>query len=283
MITSTSNISPIMTDSNDIDPNTYPFPPVIRIYSFLPDPENKIIPVQPLGPEHDDDTTARPILVAQLDLPRLAAGAGISSFDVRPDPAFPRSSTRGVGERKAFTQDPEKGVLVFELSLNEPADAEFELAQHLDQKNFELFVLRETLVALAKEGEERLVEQRGCRDEDTGEYAFWKVERNIPWAEWGEKQSRFMDMSMSRRVWVSGDDSATWRHGSRVIRYTQRRPLTTGLFVLGLQIHHPRPMCRIRRDGSAARPHHVCAPQVRFPSLGLFTLEPSETALVRCG
>ena len=191
-----------MTDSDDVDPNTYPFPPVIRVYSFLPDPENKIIPVQPLGPEHDDDTTARPILVAQLDLPRLAAGASISSFDVRPDPAFPRASARGVGERKGFTQDPEKGVLVFELSLSEPAGAEFG-AQHLDQKNFELFVLRETLVLLAKEGEERLIEQRASRSESTGEYAFWRVERTIPWAEWGEKKSRFMDMSMSRRVWVS--------------------------------------------------------------------------------
>jgi hypothetical protein len=202
LITSTSNISPILPQGNAADAANFSFPPVIRVYSFLPDPDNKITPVQPLAPDHEDDTTARPILLAQLEMPRLAARAGVSSFDVRPDPPFPRSPHPGYGPRKAFTQDPEKGLLVFELKLREPVGPDFG-ENHLEHKEFEVFILRETLIDLACEGEKRLEEQRATKDRDTGEYAFWRVERNIPWAEWGLKGSRIMDISMKRRNWVS--------------------------------------------------------------------------------
>lgn len=202
MITSTSNISPIMPQGNAADAANFSFPPVIRIYSFAPDPDNKITPVQPLAADHEDDTTARPVLLAQMDMPRLAPGAGVSAFDVRPDPPFPRSRHTGVGPRKPFTQDPDKGLLVFELKLREAVGPDFG-NNHMEHHEFEVFVLRETLIELAREGEKRLEEQRGTKDKETGEYAFWRVEKNITWEQWGVKGSRILDISMKRRNWVS--------------------------------------------------------------------------------
>lgn len=199
MITSTSNISPIMGEPTS--PNTA-FPPVISIYSFLPDPRYPVNPSQPLGSVYIDDTTPRPILVAQLEMPRLASNVSITSFEVRPDPAFPVAPTPGVGQRKAYTQDPEKGVLVFELKVNEPPNPELNRTGPRVKVGFELFVLRETLVKLAQEGEQRIREQRDARDGTSGEYAFWRVEKNFPWSEWGKKNARFQDMSMRNRAWV---------------------------------------------------------------------------------
>ena len=73
----------------------------------------------------------------------------------------------------------------------------------MEHHEYEVFVLRETLIELAREGEKRLEEQRRTKDKETGEYAFWRVEKNIPWAQWGVKGSRILDISMKRRNWVS--------------------------------------------------------------------------------
>ena len=174
------------------------FPPVIQIYSFAPDPRDTIIPVQPLDSDYMDDTTARPALVAQLELPRFAPGVIVGAFDVRPDPAFPPNRD-SAGTRKPFTQNPEKGVLVFELqvtehALNTPPEA-------LETRAYELVVLRETLVDMAREGEKRLATIRKAA-KDQVEYPYWRVEENFAWAEWGEKKARMMDMSMTQRRWV---------------------------------------------------------------------------------
>ena len=178
------------------------FPPVIQIYSFLPDSNYNIIPVQPLAPDYDDDTTARPVLVAQLELPRFAPGVVVSSFDVRPDPAFPPNTAQSVGQRKSFTQDPEKGVLVFDLHVLEPSDQALGVEDRMTTKAYELFVLRETLVKMARDGEARLREQRGLAGGAAGGCAIWRVEKTISWSDWGEKGSRMMDITMPRRNWV---------------------------------------------------------------------------------
>lgn len=121
---------------------------------------------------------------------------------MRPDPAFPVGKTPGVGQRKPYTQDPEKGILVFQLKVTEPPNPELDRAGPSRKVGYELFILRETLVKLAQEGEERIREQRGEREGNAGEYAFWRVEKTYPWSEWGEKGSRFMDISMKKRAWV---------------------------------------------------------------------------------
>lgn len=232
MISTTSSITPVLMNE-DVDtqsPSTAAlFPPVIQIYSFAPDPHNPIIPVQPLIAHYMDDTTPRPVLVTQLELPKFAPGVIVSNFEVRPDPAFPPPSkdasrstaesladddderrkdrVRGVGQRKQFTQNPSKGILVFELSVHEPhasysANTNVLAAGRGTNKSYELFVLRETLVGMAKEGEERLRKERNGVGNGT-EFRRWEVERIIPWEAWGVTHSRFMDISMKKRNWVS--------------------------------------------------------------------------------
>lgn len=207
MITSTSNISQLMNAESRSVASV--FPPVIQIYSFASDSNNPINPVQPLSDEFNDDTTPRPVLLAQLDLPRFAPGASVETFDVRPDPAFPPrepaagggSSGPRIGGSKPFTQDPTKGVLVFELKMTEPAEGP-DGGEEADAVPYELFVLRETLVQLAQEGEERLREARE-KDGPDG-YERWMVEKVIKWEDWGGHHARLMDTSMTKRYWVSG-------------------------------------------------------------------------------
>lgn len=199
MLTSTSNVSAVLPPDATASPASL-FPPVIKIFSFLPDSSNSIDPAQPLGDDANDDTTPRPVLLAQLDLPRFAPGLHIDAFDVRPDPAAPVSKSPGLGNRsKAFTQDPSKGVLVFDISVHEPPDPNFD-SRGLGQKvGFELFILREMLVDIALKGEKKLTDQRGTR---TAPYLYWPIDETIPWASWGERNSRLMDQSMRRRTWV---------------------------------------------------------------------------------
>ena len=75
MITSTSSISQVMA-GNALEPRAIAaiFPPVIQIYSFMTDPTHYTPPLQPLSPEHQDDSTARPILLAQLELRKCGCG-----------------------------------------------------------------------------------------------------------------------------------------------------------------------------------------------------------------
>ncbi|WVF71624.1 hypothetical protein IAT40_006432 [Kwoniella sp. CBS 6097] len=204
MITSTSNISPVMPSEPRAQGSV--FPPVIQIYSFAPDPNNPITPVQPLDTDPMDDTTPRPVLLAQLELPKFALGVMITAFDVRPDPAFPphqpgtsANPSPTLGKGKPFTQDPAKGVLVFDLRVVAPHD-EGQLARDR-KKSYELFVLRETLVQIARNGEERL---HGAWDNggDIDGLGIRGVEKTIPWVDWGEKGARFMEATMKKRSWV---------------------------------------------------------------------------------
>ncbi|WVQ99262.1 hypothetical protein IAU59_006394 [Kwoniella sp. CBS 9459] len=204
MITSTSNISPVMP--NEARAHGSVFPPVIQIYSFAPDPNNPINPVQPLDTDPMDDTTPRPVLLAQLELPKFALGVMITAFDVRPDPAFPphqpgtsAKPSPTLGKGKAFTQNPLKGILVFDLTVVAPHD-EGQLARDR-KKSYELFVLRETLVKIAAEGEAQL---RKAWDNggDIDGLGIRGVERTVPWADWGEKGARIITATMKKRSWV---------------------------------------------------------------------------------
>ncbi|WVR07189.1 hypothetical protein IAU60_004230 [Kwoniella sp. DSM 27419] len=201
MITSTSNISPILPT----EPRSqgHIFPPVIQIYSFAPDPNNPMDPVQPLDTDPMDDTTPRPVLLAQMELPRFAFNVMIAAFDVRPDPPFPvhqPGTGPTLGKGKPFTQDPSKGILVFELRLVAPPGQEHRMMSDR-KKSYELFVLRETLVKAALQGEERL-RQAWANGGDYDGLGIRGVERTIPWAEWGEHGARLMDAQMKRRSWV---------------------------------------------------------------------------------
>lgn len=205
MITSTSNISTVLDPEPRPAPPTV-FPPVVQIYSFQPDPYHAVNPAQPLLAEFHDDSTPRPVLLAQLELPRFAAGAVVDGFDIRPDPAFPprepgpggESSGPRIGGSKPFTQDPGKGVVVLDLQLIEPAEGGE--GGTGEKVSYELFVLRETLVDLAKAGEERL---RAARDEGgTDGFERFRVEEDIKWEDWATEGARMMDASMPTRSWV---------------------------------------------------------------------------------
>lgn len=207
MITSSANVSPVMPDEPVSVASA--FPPVIRIYSFAPDPERHINPQQSLDFEHNDDTTPRPVLVAQLSIPPVATGATMAQFEVRPDPAFPptpRGDQPTLGPRKPFTQDPYKGVLVFDLTIGDPRVPGADQNQQTQQNYYELFILREYMVKLSNEGEERLRRSR-LSAEDEGRLDIWDVALNLSWAEWGESNSRLLHQSMENRRWVSFSSS----------------------------------------------------------------------------
>jgi hypothetical protein len=224
LITTASNISPILpTEPRSI---ASVFPPVIQIYSFSPNPATNINPVQPLSAETSDDTTPRPVLVAQFNLPEFVPGELVASFDIRPDPAFPPISSdtkHTLGERKPFTQDPTKGVVVFELSVVDPPDPIIDFNRVPDGENFEMFMLRETLVGIANEGEERLRRSRlPLGDKDKLE--VWDVARTWKWEEWGEEHTRFTEMTMARRHWVSQDDSSVYSPLFPAMKVYRRSP-----------------------------------------------------------
>ena len=200
MITSTSSISPPLPS----EPRTLAsvFPPVIQIYSFLADPQKHIIPVQPLSSDYTDDTTPRPTLLVQLELPPFAPGVVVTAFDVRPDPAYPPrrydrfDTVPSLCVSKEFTQDPAKGVLVFEVQVMEPN--EDSPNGPMSSRSFEMFVLRESLVSMAEQGEDRL---RSARAVDDG-FVNGRVEVALPWNQWGIRHSRILDATMRRRNWV---------------------------------------------------------------------------------
>lgn len=203
MITSTTDISSVL--SNEPRAVASAFPPVIKIYSFAPDPERDIIPAQPLDLEHQDDTTPRPVLVAQLHIPPVAEGAVMGSFEVRPDPAFPPTPLGDqpmLGPRKPFTQDPSKGVMVFEIQLGDPPPPGGGPDDPTNTNSYELFILREYLNKLATEGQERLRRSR-LQAKDPNRLEIWDVLKSFAWSEWGMKNSRLLTQSMRSRLWVS--------------------------------------------------------------------------------
>ncbi|EIW70779.1 hypothetical protein M231_02565 [Tremella mesenterica] len=196
LLTTTHNVSPVLpTETRSV---ASVFPPVIQVYSLLSDPKSHINPVQPLGPDYLDDTSHRPVLVAQLELPAFVQGASVGGFDVRPDPPFPPSKPdpgSGIKLQKPFTQDPKKGVLVFELQVTEATPAGFQ-GDDVDGTSFELFILREMLVELGEKGEERW--RRSWTERDFG---FWNVLETLEWDVWASR-ARLQEVTMTRRNWV---------------------------------------------------------------------------------
>lgn len=204
MVTSSSPISNLM--GAEAARPSFAFPPCIQIYSFAPQPGSHIIPAQPLEADYMDDTTPRPVLLAQLGLPALAADVSMTSFAVRPDPAFPPPESEGPSltrHRKHFTQDPSKGLLVFDLQMSRtlPGVPDVVFGQSSEHFGCELFVLRETLVRLAEEGEQRM--RSALQISGEGWSYRWDIEKVYPWDEWGKTQARMLDVAMKRRNWVS--------------------------------------------------------------------------------
>ncbi|ORY32547.1 hypothetical protein BCR39DRAFT_522781 [Naematelia encephala] len=200
LLTSTSSMSGVHTTEPRSAASI--FPPVIQVFSILPDPNRTIVPVQPLASHMLDDTTLRPILVAELELPAFAPDATVVSFEVRPDPPnLPRSDPAAptLGPSKPFSQNPEKGVLVLEMSVNEPGLDDQDPPDRRVSRSYELFILREMLVEMGKEGEQRLIK---ARLEDQDGYVPLRPEKVVPWAEWAPTGARLMDISMRRRNWV---------------------------------------------------------------------------------
>lgn len=211
--------------------------PTIQIYSILSDPKRSVIPVQPLQSEIMDDTTPRPVCVAVLEMPTLQEDVRVTEFDVRPDPAYPpRPEQTKDGEveytllkHKPFTQDPSKGILVFDYRLQERIAMDPNTRDVVRNWPFEVFVRRETLVKLGQEGEKRLkqawesgsVLKMGVRD----------VQQTLTWDEWGEKGARMMDKIMTIRSWVS------CFLNMYLLNLQTDRDNFLGLFMLRLPIH----------------------------------------------
>lgn len=133
-------------------------PPSIDIYSFARNPTapEAARSTAPLKWHTEDDTTPKFVLVTRLLLPPMRSGAMMAIFHMRPDPAFPAvpSSQQTLGARP-FTQDPRRGVLVIELAMD---DDRLVMPIRNQPEFYEMFILRETLVDMAEEGEERLHE-----------------------------------------------------------------------------------------------------------------------------
>lgn len=128
----------------------------------------------------------------------------MGSFDVRPDPAFPPTPIGDapmLGSRKPFTQDPARGVIVFELQMGDPPPEGEGPDFPTGTNTYELFVLREYLVQLASEGQERLRRSRlSATDDDKLE--VWEVMKNQMWSDWGQTHARFLTQTMAHRLWV---------------------------------------------------------------------------------
>ncbi len=154
-----------------------------------------IEPNQPLREHTEDSQTPRPVVVARVAMPEVVPGAVIATFDVRPDPAFPpvkTANTPRVGQGKSFTQDPTKGVLVFEMQVSEVNEAN----NVPFSPKFEMYVLRETFVEMALDGEKLLSQARlnGVNQIEV---------ETLHWRDWGVSGARFHDATMERRNWVS--------------------------------------------------------------------------------
>ncbi|WVO16342.1 hypothetical protein L204_104017 [Cryptococcus depauperatus] len=198
----------IVTSTSLTCPSASPQPsdkrPTIQIYSILTNPSHTIIPVQPLENEVMDDTTPRPVLLAVLEMPELREQMEVIEFEIRPDPPFPPKTPSGSHEltlvkNKPFTQDPNKGIVIFNLGLQETFTTGPHVMNTVRHYPFELFVLRETLVQLGQDGENRL---RSTWQGDTSGLGVRGVQRNYKWTEWGEKGARMIDKVMSKRSWV---------------------------------------------------------------------------------
>lgn len=169
-------------------------PPAIVILSFAQPPGEKVKIEQPLEGDEDDGTTPRAVELTRLLIPELSAGSSLDHFHMRPDPAFPPADPNGptLGRGKPFTQDPVRGVVAIELSLSD---------ESMRPQEYEMFILREKLVEMANEAEERLRESWEAGEE------FEAVE--LSWSEWGEEHARLMpQVQQQRRRWVS--DLGSW-------------------------------------------------------------------------
>jgi hypothetical protein len=133
----------------------YIHPPSIDIMTFIHDPSKS--PPSRTGPlprieAHKDAPKIE--LVVSLLLPRMRSGSMMAQMHMRPDPAFPPppSNQASLGARP-FTQDPRRGVIVIELTMD---DDRLVMPMRVRPEFFEMFILRETLVQMAEEGEARL-------------------------------------------------------------------------------------------------------------------------------
>lgn len=155
-------------------------PPMIQIFSFAQrNPGVKV--EQPLTFNRLDDTTPRAVPVTKLLIPALADGAGLYTFHMRPDPAFPPQKEAPLAS-KPFTQDPGKGVIVCDLVVASATAPHTEFHPQF----FDFFILREYLIQLAEEGEAR---RRVGWEHDLSERA---AQRTIFWEDWGEENSRML-------------------------------------------------------------------------------------------
>lgn len=130
--------------------------PSIDIFSFARRPDLPIRENYPLKRHDVDKETPRFALLASLLLPPMRSGSMMAVFHMRPDPAFPAvpTSQATLGSRP-FTQDPRRGVIVIELAMD---DDRLVMPMRMRPEFYEMFILRETLVDMAEEGEERLFE-----------------------------------------------------------------------------------------------------------------------------
>jgi hypothetical protein len=178
------------------DPDPAPIeelsPPAIVILSFAQEANPPKVD-QPLMANSEDATTPRAVEVARLLMPALAGDLtelSLENFHMRPDPAYPAvpGGQATLGKGKPFTQDPSRGLMVLEVWV----------AQDMENTttNFEMFILRETLLKFATDAEDTLRASRASGDE----FAV----KDLAWAEWGEENTRFMpQVQNERRRWVS--------------------------------------------------------------------------------
>lgn len=172
---------------------------MIELYHIPPANDNQAVE-QLIHVESEDTWTPRPRLLKRLGLPRFAPGVTLNAFEVRPDPAFAplrADQPAKFGTRKPFTQDPAKGVLVFDISAQEPemtfpfGNFGIPLPLHHggQMRLYELFVLREYM----NDAVESALQSESTED---------SVPTTI-WEDWGEEHSRMNPTTMSRRTWVS--------------------------------------------------------------------------------
>lgn len=183
--------------------------PTIEVYQFYKglDPETIAALGPPVSnlPETLLSEAELPLVMAHFCLPILCEDVQVD-LDVRPDPPFPPSSMpSALGNTKPFTDDPEQGVLTFNMTA---------LAQTLEQDFTHLTIVtaKQALMSRArahyKQHEHASIMH--LVDEITSEIDYGDGPSDsspkfagIPWRDWGPESSRVFEDDTPSVNWVS--------------------------------------------------------------------------------
>lgn len=144
-------------------------------------------------------TANLPLLMAHFCFLPLQEGVQVD-FDLRPDPPFPaRQGSGALGETKPFTDDPEQGLLIFNMTvMTETADAFTHLVIAADKAAM-LTMARQRFRAC--KAQSHALYYQGTDWESLGEDSQRKF-AYLSWELWGSTSTRIFEDNTLSTNWV---------------------------------------------------------------------------------